>query len=579
MSTKTITCYYETLGVSRTCTNDELKQSYRKLALVWHPDKNQHQIELAEEKFKEINQAYSLLSDPNERKWYDDHREAILRGGKGGAEDGDDKDDINLWAYFNSNCYDGYVDSNEQSFYQVYEEVFENIDREEESNTEANDRHFYAPRFGNSKTEPSDVLKFYSHWKNFVTKKKFASADVYQLSQAPNRQIKRLMEKENQKERSRARQAFNDKVRHLAQFVYTRDRRITEYQQKLVEEQAEKQRLREEREREEDELRKELIKKFKQDKQAEYERDKAAGLYDNFYEEDQDNDSSEPFNCYICEKTFKSSRQLQNHENSNKHKQQLAKAKSSVVTSADDNLTVEEISENTTVQQSTKSKKKKKKSSQKQQQQQQVQKEESDDDDDFVYGMVNKSKKNKNKSKFKNIKVEEDDDEEEEENVNIKQDKNNNSKIEEGDDDDEDEDIEDEELINSMLKNFKIEKSSHKNQNLNDNENDVPLKKSTSKNQNLNNNNNNSLDSDSDNEKEKVNNTPKKIGKAKEKRLQRAEKKQKQEQEQKQKDGGIMICNVCKEEFTTRNKLFQHINQTKHAQAIVETPKSTGKKK
>ena len=46
----------------------------------WHPDKNQHQIDLATEVFKQIQAAHAVLSDPNERAWYDAHREAILRG-------------------------------------------------------------------------------------------------------------------------------------------------------------------------------------------------------------------------------------------------------------------------------------------------------------------------------------------------------------------------------------------------------------------------------------------------------------------------------------------------------------------
>lgn len=76
--------YYEVLGVSKTASESELKSAYRKLAKKYHPDVNPGDKE-AEAKFKEATEAYSVLSDADKRRQYDQFGHAAFEQGGGGA--------------------------------------------------------------------------------------------------------------------------------------------------------------------------------------------------------------------------------------------------------------------------------------------------------------------------------------------------------------------------------------------------------------------------------------------------------------------------------------------------------------
>lgn len=78
--------YYEVLGVSRDVSSEELKKAYRKLALQYHPDRNNGDPE-ATERFKQINQAYDVLSNPEKRARYDRFGQAGVDAGAGGGAD------------------------------------------------------------------------------------------------------------------------------------------------------------------------------------------------------------------------------------------------------------------------------------------------------------------------------------------------------------------------------------------------------------------------------------------------------------------------------------------------------------
>lgn len=115
-----LVCHYELLGVHRNASGDEIKKAYRALALRWHPDKNPENQEEATVKFKEIQTAWTVLNNPEERAWYDSHREQILRGQRNGADAADvDVDDLDLTKYFSSSCFDGFGDEAD-GFYPTY---------------------------------------------------------------------------------------------------------------------------------------------------------------------------------------------------------------------------------------------------------------------------------------------------------------------------------------------------------------------------------------------------------------------------------------------------------------------------
>src|SRR4051812_21778117 len=108
--------YYETLGVSKNATEDDIKKAYRKLARKYHPDLNPNDKE-ANKKFQQINEANEVLSDPEKRKKYDqygkdwEHAEQFenarqQRGGQhrsyGGQAPGGDFDDQDFSSFFSS---------------------------------------------------------------------------------------------------------------------------------------------------------------------------------------------------------------------------------------------------------------------------------------------------------------------------------------------------------------------------------------------------------------------------------------------------------------------------------------------
>ncbi|NXD66133.1 DNJB8 protein, partial [Eolophus roseicapillus] len=89
--------YYKVLGLKRSASQDDVKKSYHKLALKWHPDKNPNNKEEAEKKFKAVAEAYEVLSDPQKRSLYDKSVKESRSHGARGTSEGDN-------GFLNSPC-------------------------------------------------------------------------------------------------------------------------------------------------------------------------------------------------------------------------------------------------------------------------------------------------------------------------------------------------------------------------------------------------------------------------------------------------------------------------------------------
>jgi DnaJ family protein A protein 5 len=239
-----------TLNVEKNANDGEIKKAYYVAARKHHPDKNGNTPE-ATAYFQEIQHAYTVLSDRNERAWYDSHREQILRGGTGTEVDGEKGEgaveEYDPSPFLSPFVFSGYG-SDPKSFYCVYKVVFEQIMEHERMahERERSDKVFEPlPEFGDSDSSPDDVLLFYQCWSGFSTKLTYSWRDRYNVTQGESRQIRRAMEKENSKIRATHRKKYNSTVRMLATFVKRRDRRFDAIveQEKAAKEKAKAQRL------------------------------------------------------------------------------------------------------------------------------------------------------------------------------------------------------------------------------------------------------------------------------------------------------------------------------------------------
>ena len=371
------TCYYDLLDVKSDATDTDLKRAYRKKALLYHPDKNRNNIEEATEVFAQIRAAYEVLSDAQERAWYDAHKDQILNDSIDDAYDSDGSNVVDssvtgvtteeLLKFFDGGMYSR-IDDSPAGLYQIAGKIFAKLAGDEVRNgrklgmaafkdvvddtvdadivsigyvnsmEKYKESNLLLPTFGYSGTSYQEVKVFYKKWGNFSTVKSFSWKDEYMYSRNYDRRTKREINKRNEKLRTQARSEYNKTVKRFVTFIKKFDKRMKEGARK----QEEEKKLR---------LQNALKSQISKDKDVEMSKKQADFALqdwqtidhnrlqeiDEYYlSKDQkkaptdgehhiNNDLEDVliYECFICNKNFKSEKQLENHTNTKLHRKLL----------------------------------------------------------------------------------------------------------------------------------------------------------------------------------------------------------------------------------------------------------------
>lgn len=207
---------YDLLGVDRTADASALKRAYRMRALELHPDRNFGHAEEATANFAKVQAAYDILTNIDERKWYDSHEDDL------GYHEYNQKvtKTSEILAYLNP-AFQRTLDPNKDEMYRLASEFFERLKHEEfeaafDQGRALTDIAVHdAPPFGHIDTPWSEVKRFYDIWGTFVTIKRFEWEDVYPVHHALDRRSRRDFENKNRHLREAAKKIFSKNVRNI----------------------------------------------------------------------------------------------------------------------------------------------------------------------------------------------------------------------------------------------------------------------------------------------------------------------------------------------------------------------------
>lgn len=324
---ESVICYYELLKVTPEATDEDLRKAYRRLALLHHPDKNPGRIHEATQQFARIQAAYAVLSDPQERAWYDRNREKLLKrkttqnssnNSRGQVRRGPTVED--LMPLFGLTLQDDLKGVLSKAFTAIFEFEPETVT-------------WPSPKLYNTSAEYPSA--FYDSWLFFVTSRDDFLPYPFD-DPSINRLHRRHLEREYNKNLEAARKEYGECVRRLVAFARKRDDRYRRWLE------ARQQHAKEEKKfiktkgktpsnnQSNGFVEQEWCKHLEPDEEALLEKLRQLDLSDSDKEEQKEATEEhkcdrelEVSYCVPCKKYFKSVKQWHNHERSRKHKEAI----------------------------------------------------------------------------------------------------------------------------------------------------------------------------------------------------------------------------------------------------------------